>query len=131
MQPIGYITHPAPEPALQFDDWVTGSIIANPFCEGPDEATRLPVPAALQMLRDCEVLVCDLRHHHPRDEHRYAYRLDGFEHAWTSDAMVCRVIADWERIDPDWAQTDAASQTHRVVEPSASASLPRAGNTSG
>lgn len=96
VQPIGYITRPALEAELPFDEWVTGIVIANPFRKMPHGPEGMQVPASLELLAHTDVLVCDLPKHHGRDGHRYSYRLRGFEHAWTSDVMACQPIADWE-----------------------------------
>jgi hypothetical protein len=91
------ITHDGDFPSVE---WVTGIVIVNPYRQGSDIRPPEKLPDGLQILGDSEHLVCGLVQHHPLDDKRYAYHLQGFEHASTSDATVCRPIADWEPIDP-------------------------------
>lgn len=99
MQPIHYLTTPERDPHFPFAEWITGIVITNSFWGSLEGESRDCLPEGLRLLMDSEQLVCDLAHHHLLDGRRYAYHLQGFEHAWTSDAMVCRPIADWERAD--------------------------------
>lgn len=96
VQPIYYLTTTERDPDFPFAEWVTGIVIINPFRRSPENESSERLPEELRLLRDSEQLVCDLAHHHPRNGRRYVYHLRGFEHAWTSDVMVCRPIADWE-----------------------------------
>lgn len=101
VQPIYHLTTNEHDPGFPFAEWVTGIVIANPF-RGSSEGEVLDcLPEGLGLLRGSELLVCDLAQHHPLDGRRYAYHLRGFEHARTSDAMVCRPIADWQGADVD------------------------------
>ncbi len=52
-------------------------------------------------LVETAVLVCDLRSHHPLSEPPDSYHLIGAEWAWTSDGLVLRVRADWDRASID------------------------------
>ncbi|MFE5109446.1 restriction endonuclease [Streptomyces sp. NPDC056663] len=74
------------------EEWVTGIIARNPFRGGADLPAPEDWPARVHT---SELLVCDLRSHHPLDKLPDAYRLDSWQHAQTTDAQVFRPVADW------------------------------------
>lgn len=90
-------TQPEPEPDEDPSDavpeeWVTGIIARNPFRDG----AGLPAPEDWPaQAHTSELLVCDLRSHHPLDKFPDAYHLDSWQHARTTDAQVFRPVADW------------------------------------
>ncbi|MGW1160521.1 restriction endonuclease [Streptomyces sp. NPDC002519] len=87
---VGYVTEPDLYGHYN-DDWVVGIIVGNPFFNSViDSPEGWP-----SQLSESGVLVCDLRSHHLLSEPREAYELVSFEHAWTSDAQVLRLSADW------------------------------------
>lgn len=86
------IEHSAPDLGMDERDWVTGIVAKNPYIRGADVSKPDNWPNHLD---ESELLVCSLRSHHPLDEPRRDYRLHGWELAWTSDALVARVVADW------------------------------------
>ena len=76
--------------------WVCGIVIKNPYYERAK--TRRDLPEAVpRPLRETELLLCDLRSWHSLGS-TLKYRLELCEWAWTSHALVARVVADW--IDP-------------------------------
>jgi hypothetical protein len=123
VHPTGYITQPALD-TERFNEWVTGVVIASPFQKTLDGPPPLPVPTSLGMLEDTDVLVCDLRHHHPRDGRPYSYSLCGIERAWTSDALVCRPIVDWQ-LDTPITPTTATPQVGQAASTTGTDETPR------
>lgn len=96
VQPIGYLIAPERDHDFPFTDWVTGIIIANPYRQSTDHGARRPVLEGLRMLEHSEYLICDLAEHHPLDGRRCSYHVRSFETARTSNALVCRPVANWE-----------------------------------
>ncbi len=93
LEVVGFITeHHAPDLDGEERDWVTGIVAKNPYARGSGVSALDDWPG---LLEDSELLVCDLRSHHPLDEPRRDYHLDRWELTWTSDALVARIVADW------------------------------------
>jgi len=101
VRPLGYVTTPERDPAFPFTQWATGIIIANPYRRSADSGGVGLVPECLQMLQDSEYLICDLAEHHPLDGRNCEYHVRAFEIARTSDALVCRPVANWASVDAD------------------------------
>lgn len=55
-----------------------------------------------EMMRDSTTTICDLSSWHPVGKQRRTYRLRFVETAWTSEAQVIRLVADWD--DPPSAR---------------------------
>lgn len=72
--------------------WVAGIVVKNPFLKGSPSESALDEP--WNALAESAALVCRLRSWHPMAQRR-SYRLERIEWAWTSDALVVRVTADW------------------------------------
>jgi hypothetical protein len=53
------------------------------------------------MLEHSDYLICDLAEHHPLDGRRCSYHVRSFEIAQTSNALVCRPVANWEDASRD------------------------------
>jgi Restriction endonuclease len=90
LEPVGYLVTPQTIGGDE-EDWVTGIVAKNPYRHG-DKANPDGWP---ELVAQSELLVCDLRSHHPLDEPREGYLLFNWETTWTSNAMVVRVVADW------------------------------------
>lgn len=74
------------------EQWATGIVVHNPIRGMSAEPDGwLPAVAV-----ESEYLVCDLRSWHPLSRPKSAYRVWLSEAAWTSDALVLRVLADWD-----------------------------------
>lgn len=73
------------------ENWVTGIVAKNPY-RYRDETNPDGWP---EFVDQSELLVCDLRSHHPLDEPRSGYQLFNWEVARTSNALIARVVADW------------------------------------
>ncbi|WIX76958.1 restriction endonuclease [Amycolatopsis carbonis] len=98
VQPLAYLIEPERLLGDVATEWVTGIIIANPFYATPANKPAIELPVGLELIQDSEHLVCDLAEHHMlKALDRYAYDLRGFESARTSEALVCRPIANWSR----------------------------------
>jgi hypothetical protein len=73
------------------EDWVIGIVAKNPYRyrdkNNPDGWPEL--------VAQSELLICDLRSHHPLNKPREGYRLFNWQTKWTSDALAVRVVADW------------------------------------
>jgi hypothetical protein len=95
LTPVGYVARVDSYGPSSGEEWVTGVVVLNPFHKDAPNLPEAP-PADIELIRDSEYLLCDLVHHHPLEGWRCEYKLRGFEHAWTSDAMVCRPLVDWE-----------------------------------
>ncbi|MCR3752676.1 Restriction endonuclease [Lentzea californiensis] len=93
LEVVGFIAERhAPGLDMECCDWVTGVAAKNPYLR------RAAIPAPPDWpdhLSDSELLVCDLRSHHPLGEPRSSYHLYGWELARTSDALVVRIVVDW------------------------------------
>jgi hypothetical protein len=77
------------------DEWVVGIAAAKPYCGEPGmNVANRPEwwPAAAC---ESELLVCDLRSHHPLIEPRRRYYLQSCQWAWAWDVLVFRPLADW------------------------------------
>jgi hypothetical protein len=74
------------------EDWVTGIVARNPFYQESDLAEPEGWPGQAHA---SELLLCDLRSHHPLDKLPDTYHLDSWQHARTTDAQVFRPVADW------------------------------------
>jgi hypothetical protein len=89
------------------EEWVVGVVVENVVGDpSADLEMRNPSAGAVDVydfLKDSEYLICELRSWHLLGKPRPTYRLWGFESAWTSDALILRVIADW---DDDSAKDD-------------------------
>jgi hypothetical protein len=96
----------------------------QPIPEDARRATTIAGSHTLGMLEDTDVLVCDLRHHHPRDGRPYSYSLCGIERAWTSDALVCRPIVDWQ-LDTPITPTTATPQVGQAASTTGTDETPR------
>jgi hypothetical protein len=108
LEPIAYIVSSAPlpfdppepgppddepaRPSRAPEQWVTGIVAKNPFRRGDG----IPAPEDWPGQAEAsELIICDLRSHHPLDKLLSSYRLDRWEQARTSDAQVFRPVADW------------------------------------
>jgi Restriction endonuclease len=89
LEPVGYLV--TPKTMGEEEDWVTGIVAINPYRDG-DKNNPEGWPARVAQ---SELLVCDLRSHHPLDAPRDGYKLFGWETTRTSNALVARVVADW------------------------------------
>lgn len=110
LEAVGFITeHDAPDLDGDERDWITGIVAKNPYVRGSGVSVPDDWPGYME---SSELLICDLRSHHPLNEPRSDYRLYGWELAWTSDALVAHVVADWSD------ETDRSAGTHNHVESS-------------
>ncbi|MDQ3913924.1 MAG: restriction endonuclease [Actinomycetota bacterium] len=79
------------------EEWVIGVAVENPFRGSRSDASskwpsekEWPFPIA-----DTELLICDLRSHHPLSEPKPSYFLRHAHTSWTADVLVFHVVADW------------------------------------
>ncbi|MFJ7212212.1 restriction endonuclease [Amycolatopsis sp. NPDC098790] len=101
VRPLAYLVGPAGLVADDPTEWVSGIVIANPFIAEPADAGRAELPDGLALLEESEHLVCALAEHHRLgDLSRYSYYLRSLEYARTSEALVCRPVANWRSEDP-------------------------------
>jgi hypothetical protein len=101
-------------------EWVVGVIAQNPFPKV--EGYRRQCPSWLpEMARDTELFVCALGQWHPRSRPKDIYRLKMCESAWTSDAQVVCLTADWDddrpHRDVDLPPRSVESHVATVVVP--------------
>jgi hypothetical protein len=93
LETVGFITE---RDAFGLDgeerDWVTGIVAKNPYVRGSGVSATYDWS---DYIEDSELLVCNLRSHHPLDQPRSDYHLASWQLAWTSDALVAHIIADW------------------------------------
>lgn len=85
---VGYFV--TPKTLDESRDWVTGIVARNPYLRAEPKPDGWP-----EWVAKSELLVCDLRSHHPLDDPRVSYHLFNWETARTSDAFAVRVVADW------------------------------------
>jgi Holliday junction resolvase len=78
--------------------WVAGIVVENPFVR-PDRSTddRIVDRDLGNYLAQSGLLLCDLKSWHPLGMPCDGYRLLSCEWGWTSDALVARMTADWDR----------------------------------
>jgi hypothetical protein len=96
VRPLAYLIGPERLLGDVATEWVTGIVIANPLYATSASESGIDLPAGLELLQDSEHLVCDLAERHMLDDlERYTYDLRGFESARTSEALVCRPVANW------------------------------------
>jgi hypothetical protein len=96
VKPLGYIISPETLEGAPPCEWVTGIVIANPFHESAGDDSHAPTPDGLEGVARQRVPVCDLAQHHRQDAGEHTYYLRNVEHARTSDALVCRPVANWD-----------------------------------
>lgn len=97
LQPIAYLIGPERLLGDAVTEWITGIVIVNPFSATSANTPGTELPAGLGLIQDSEYLICDLAEHHMLDDLKpYGYYLQGFEYAKTSEALVCRPIANWD-----------------------------------
>jgi len=94
LEPLALVVESDATGADPYGDWVVGIAVASPYFTGLRRPRSLPegVPSSLA---DVEILVCDLRSHHPLAEAPSGYALTHIEWTWTSEAALVRVRADW------------------------------------
>lgn len=91
---IGFVTEDTRWARDDEGEWATGVVVRNPY---PDSRRRDDVPEWWpEMLSDQELIVCELRSWHPMSHPKKTYRLWNCESAWTSDAQIARLLADWD-----------------------------------
>ncbi len=91
---IGFVTEDTRWARDDEGEWATGVVVRNPY---PDSRRRDDVPEWWpEMLSDQELIVCELRSWHPMSRPKKTYRLWNCESAWTSDAQIARLLADWD-----------------------------------
>ncbi|MHB8438500.1 MAG: restriction endonuclease [Acidimicrobiales bacterium] len=73
-------------------DWAVGVVVRNPFQHRHGEVPEWWP----DMLRDSEFVIAALRSWHPMNQPKTTYRIWGSETAWTSDALLIRLIVDWD-----------------------------------
>jgi hypothetical protein len=93
--PVAFVVSRPDSDILKDDEWVVGVVVGNPFTT--DEASgqtelRSWMP---DMLRPSGYLICSLRSWHPVSDLKVSYKLWEIESAWTSNALVTHLIADW------------------------------------
>jgi hypothetical protein len=107
VKPVAFVVKEQPGLARDRQFMVCGLVVKNPYyartSRGRGLADGMPRP-----LEETEFLVCDLRSWHQLGM-KLKYRLEMFEWAQTSDALVARVVADW--IDPE--QMDRIGKSDR------------------
>lgn len=86
---VGYLV--TMKTASEKVDWVTGIVAKNPYL-GRSENNPDDWP---ELVAQNELLICDLRSHHPLDNPRDGYKLFAWEVTRTSDVLVTRMLADW------------------------------------
>jgi hypothetical protein len=86
----GYVVEPA-DRRWDEEDWVVGLLAVNPY-HGSD---RQPPDDLDSDLNGTDVIVCNLRSHHPLSKPKERYELWSYERARTSDAHALRVVAEW------------------------------------
>lgn len=107
VEPLTYLIEPEHLVPSLNTEWVTGIVIENPFRKTPTRTPLEGLPSGLEMLWDSGQLVCDMVHHHQLEDsiqeskRQYVYHLRGFEFARTSEALVCRPIVDWDKIETE------------------------------
>lgn len=98
VQPLAYLVEPERLLDGVATEWVTGIVTANPFHTVAVVEPQSSLPVGLELIQDSEHLICDLAEHHMLDDlDHYTYALLRFESARTSEALVCRPIANWSR----------------------------------
>jgi hypothetical protein len=80
-------------------EWVVGIVAKNPYPKTQGHRRQCP-DWWPEMARDTECLVCALSHWHPRSRPKDIYRLKMCESAWTSDAQIVCLVADWDDDQP-------------------------------
>jgi Restriction endonuclease len=79
-------------------EWVAGIIVKNPLFRPNGSVAYTSEDTDLdRYLAHTEVLVCELSSWHPLDTNERSYGLRGCEWGWTSNALVVRISADWDR----------------------------------
>jgi len=86
---VGYLV--TPKTISEKEVWVIGIVAKNPYRDG-DKNNFEEWP---KLVARSELLVCDLRSHHPLNAPRDGYKLFNWETTRTSSALVVRVVADW------------------------------------
>ena len=100
VQPLAYLIGPERMLGDVTTEWITGIVIANPFYAASANKPEIEQPGGLEPIQNSEHLICDLAEHHILDNlKRHKYYLRGFEYANTSEAFVCRPIANWDDKD--------------------------------
>lgn len=97
VRPTTLIVEPERNARAPFDKWVVGIVVPNPYKSASRKQPKAldeDVPIALM---ETGVLVCDLRSHHPLSEPPDSYHLVDAEWAWSSDGLVLRIRADWDK----------------------------------
>ena len=86
---VGYLV--TPKTMGEEEDWATGIVAKNPYRDGDKDTPE----GWSKLVAQSELLVCDLRSHHPLDAPRAGYKLFNWETTRTSNVLVARVVADW------------------------------------
>ncbi|MEV6621273.1 restriction endonuclease [Amycolatopsis sp. NPDC051106] len=101
VRPLAYIVGPDSFQDNDTTEWISGIVIANPFTADLAGTDRAELPDGLALLEASEHLICALAEHHLLDDlSRYTYYLRNIEYARTSDALVCRPVANWRPDEP-------------------------------
>lgn len=69
-------------------EWVVGLVVRHDLNQPQDQWP--------EMMRGSTTAICDLSSWHPVGKRRRTYRLRYIETAWTSDAQIIRLVADWD-----------------------------------
>jgi Holliday junction resolvase len=114
-QPVALLVEPNPMPDHPVSEWVTGLVVPNPYRAGAECADEGQAEDFGRLVAQSEYAICALRQHHPINDPPSAYHLDQVESAWSTDAMICGLMADW-------AEEATADRTGRPERPPAFAS---------
>ncbi len=82
----------------ELEVWVAGIVVKNPFfTAGGSREKPFDDGGLAAYLSKTEALVCELSSWHQLDKPDMSYVLRRCEWGWTSDALVVRISADWDR----------------------------------
>ena len=98
VQPVAFIIetdYDEPE-GSRLRDWVVGIAVRNPNLGHYASTAAEDLTLLNGTLANSELLICDLRSHHPLGRPKGTYRLWLREWTSTSDALIVRAVVDWD-----------------------------------
>ena len=123
LRPIAYVVETSDSRIPGDDEWVVGIVAKNPLSSPLGKRSKFTgdIP---DMIRDSEYVISSLRSWHKIEHPVREYELWEIESAWTSDALVVRVLADWPyEPNEELPVLESNDPTTNIVEADATVNL--------